>query len=317
MSYAAMARIASALAGFCLTAAVLVCAPGPAGTARADEAERPAAPLIWQSGDVTVRLIVDRPAKMPIGLFSGPATPEERAKYFVDGEAAAGINVFLIQFGTRNVLVDAGFGDAAPGKSSLVETLAALGLSPEDIDTVLITHLHMDHIGGLLKDNKRAFPKAKISASKPEIDYWLGLAEKGTDNANAALVKRTAVAYGTDLLPPFSLGKPMMPGITALDASGHTPGHTAFLLEIDGSSLLIIGDLVHAAALQFPLPDECARYDMDPAAAAAARKTILTLAAEKGIPVAGMHLPLLGGGTVAKDSAGFTLTPFPADLKTK
>jgi glyoxylase-like metal-dependent hydrolase (beta-lactamase superfamily II) len=110
--------------------------------------------------------------------------------------------------------------------------------------------------------------------------------------------------------PPFAFGDDMPAGIQAIPAVGHTPGHTAFRIDSGGKSVLIIGDLLHAASLQFPLPDECAGFDMDMPGAVEARKRVLNLAAEKNIPVAGMHIPFTGFGAVDTDGAGFRFTQF-------
>lgn len=275
----------------------------PQGRALASDAAAPT--VIWQTGSFTIYAIQDRPGGMDVSLFSGPASPEERARYFTDGKADASITVFLVKSENRYALIDAGFGDAAPGDSALMPALASLGVAPEQIEAVLLTHMHTDHIGGLLRGGKRAFPNARIAVSKPELSYWLS----GTDpeNANARLVSRVMKAYGTDFSPPFSFKGVITPGLTPVDASGHTPGHTAYLFEVEGKKLLIIGDLVHAAALQFPLPDECAVYDIDKDAAAAARKRVLGRAADAGIEIAGMHIPFPGIGKVERKGDGFAL----------
>lgn len=261
---------------------------------------------IWQSGDMRVVTLQDRPGNSDIELFSGPASPEERGRYFTDNKTPAGINAFLIRTKDKNILVDTGYGPLAPGQSGLVPALEALGLKPENIDVVLLTHMHMDHIGGLLDGDKRAFPKAKIHAAKAEIDYWLGLADKDPAQPNAALALKTQKAYGPDMTA-FAFGDKVLPDVIAIEAVGHTPGHTVFHLQAGDKSLLIVGDLVHAAALQFPLPDECARYDMDMPEAVKARKRILDLAAENKWQIAGMHMPFPATGMVEKDGAGYRL----------
>jgi glyoxylase-like metal-dependent hydrolase (beta-lactamase superfamily II) len=277
------------------------------------QAVRAAEPFaVFTAGPMTMYALEDHAGSMDISLFNGPASSEQRQKYFTDGKSPSSINAFLLEIKgaeRRLYLVDAGFGQFGPGNSGLPEQLRALGPSPRDIDGVLLTHMHLDHIGGLLKDGKRAFPRAAIFVSGPEINFWTALAVKEPDNPNAAAVKNVLSAYGADVKAPFAFGEEVMPGIQALDASGHTPGHTVFRLEADGSRLLIIGDLLHAAALQFPLPDECPRYDMDTQAAVKARKRILNLAAEQNIPVAGMHIPFPGTGSVSKDGTGYAFAP--------
>ena len=260
---------------------------------------------IWKAGDMAVTVIQDLPGEMPISIFSGPASEKAKSKYFTNGKAEAGINAFLLRAGGRTVLFDAGTGTLFQSPGKLADTLASLGIKPEDVDFVLLTHMHLDHIGGLLREEKRAFPKAKVMVSKPELDSWIALADKDPSNANAAKVKAVVAAYGADI-QTFAFGDTPLPGVTALDASGHTPGHTAYQLTADGKNLLIVGDLIHAMSLQFPLPDECASYDMNPPQAVAARKRIFALAAQKAIPIAGMHFPFANAlGTVKKSGKGW------------
>lgn len=264
---------------------------------------------VWASGSIAVYAIQDRPGEMPISLFSGPASEEERQKYFTNGVAQGSINAFLVNIDGKNILVDTGYGTIAPGKSNLLPQLQEMGLSPDAIDMVLLTHMHMDHAGGLLSHKQRVFPKAKVVVSKPELDYWLDLARKDPGNANAALVKTVSEVYGEDIPAPFSFGDSILPGVTAVDAAGHTPGHTVFLFEADGKKLLIVGDLLHAAALQFPLPQECASYDINKDGAVKSRVKILEMAAKDSIPVIGMHIPFPGYGSVSKAEKGFQFTP--------
>jgi glyoxylase-like metal-dependent hydrolase (beta-lactamase superfamily II) len=244
---------------------------------------------------------------MDISLFSGPATREQIAPYFTDGKAPSSINVFVVRAGGKTILIDSGFGTLAPGQSGLVPGLERLGLSPESVDFVILTHMHMDHAGGLLAHKRRVFPRAVVLVQKDELAYWTELAKRDPNNPNAALVTRVVEVYGKDLREPFTYGSEVLPGVTALNASGHTPGHTVFSLRGGGRELLVLGDLVHAAALQFALPEECASYDMDKAKAVAARVRMLSLAATGGQEVAGMHVPFPGYGTVKKKGKGFEL----------
>ena len=210
-------------------------------------------------------------------------------------------NTFLIKAEGRTILVDTGFGQA------LFEHLKKLNVDPGQIDAVLITHMHGDHIGGLAKDGKALFPKAKIYLSVRELEYWT------KTNVNQGAVDALA-PYGAQVetfLPAELDGElgELLPGIIPVANYGHTPGHTVFLLENSGEKFIIFGDLLHAALVQFPLPDISATYDMDKEAAAAVRRQILSYAAKNKIPVGGMHVVYPGVGMVEADGDGFKFIP--------
>jgi len=267
--------------------------------------------VIWRAGDMTVTIVQDLPGEMPASIFSGTASEQIKLKYFTNGKSEAGINAFLLQVGGKIVLFDSGTGTSFQSPGKLAELLKTVGIKPEDVDYVLLTHLHLDHIGGLLQKEKRTFPNAKLMVSKIELESWIAIAENNPSNADevttasAALVKSMVTAYGADI-QPFVFGNTLLPGVTALDASGHTPGHTAFQLKADGKNLLIVGDLIHSMPLQFALPDECASYDMNPTQAVLSRKRIFTLAAKDGMHLTGAHFPFANAvGMVSPDGKGW------------
>ncbi|MDR1125428.1 MAG: MBL fold metallo-hydrolase [Deltaproteobacteria bacterium] len=290
-----------------------------AAPAQSEDKLRPV--KIWEQDGVEALAIQDRPGQMDVALFSGPAAPAERAGYFKDGKTEAGVNAFLLRAHGRNILVDTGFGRAAPGESRLMEQLAWLGLAPEDLDAVLLSHMHTDHIGGLVNDGLRVFPKAKLLVSAVELDYWQGgqeQAQKGGKAAvpspNVTLARQVIAAYGEDVRKFY--GGPLNDAlelesisIMALPAFGHTPGHTVFSLGAGEPRLLILGDLVHAVDLQFAIPQECAAYDQDQRAAVFVRESVLSLAAETHAMVAGMHIPFPGAGYALKEGKGFRFVP--------
>ena len=210
-------------------------------------------------------------------------------------------NTFLIKTPDRNILVDTGFGQA------IFEHLKKLNVAPEEIDAVLITHLHGDHFGGLAKEGKALFPKAKIYLSSQELEYWT------KTNVNQGAVAALS-PYGSEVEtfdPPQLDGNliELLEGITPIANFGHTPGHTVFLVENGGEKFLIIGDLLHIALVQFSLPEISATYDSDAKAAAEVRREILSYAANNKIPVGGMHIVYPGTGMVEAEGNGFKFVP--------
>ncbi|MCL1958779.1 MAG: MBL fold metallo-hydrolase [Spirochaetes bacterium] len=212
-------------------------------------------------------------------------------------------NAVLIKAPRQNILIDTGTGAGG----IIIEKIKKLGLHPENVDAVLITHLHGDHFGSLQKDGKAVFSKAKVFLSAKELEYFTKT--QVNQGAVAALAP-----YGSRVttFEPGELGKKLkeiVPGISPIAAYGHTPGHTIYLIENGKDKLLIIGDLLHIALVQFPVPEISATYDMDQKAAAAVRRQVLDYAAKNKIPVAGMHIVYPGTGSVNVDGSGFKFTP--------
>ncbi len=160
-------------------------------------------------------------------------------------------------------------------------TFEALGIAHKDIDYVYITHLHGDHIGGMLNGDEAAFPLAKVYMSKAEHDAWMNM----PDERNAQQRKLMAAYEGRINL--FTPGDVLPGKVETIDAAGHTPGHTAYR----SGSFLVIGDLVHGADLQLNHPEICASFDMDKPAAVASRRKIIEYAGTNGLLMGGMHFP--------------------------
>ena len=212
-------------------------------------------------------------------------------------------NAFLIKAPDRNILIDTGTGAGG----IIVDKIKKLGVDPGQVDAVLLTHLHGDHFGSLQKDGKAVFTKAKIYLSAIEKEYFTKTA------VNKAAVDALA-PYGSNVVtfepgPLSKAGTEILPGIKAIAAYGHTPGHTVFQLESNKELLLVAGDFVHVALVQFPNPDISATYDMDQKAAAAVRRQLMAYAAANKIPIGGMHVVYPGIGTVQTDGSGYKFTP--------
>jgi len=257
-------------------------------------------------GKVTVWAIADSVGERDMNVFPG-ADQEAISRYVPSGKCPSAIMVFLIITESEKVLIDAGLGATSGERASrLFDGLKEIGVGPEDITLILLTHMHGDHIGGLVRNGEKAFPSARVLSSRIEHDFWLD--EKSPERfpdrkAGFEMARNVLGLYGSASLT-FEFDTVVTPGIRAVDISGHTPGHTAFLLESEEKKILFWGDLLHAAALQFPRPDINAQFDMDPDEAAATRKRFMEKTAVEKLPVAGAHLPFPGIGEVEKNEEG-------------
>lgn len=227
------------------------------------------------------------------------------------------VNCFLIDTGTRLLLVDTGAGDLfGLGTGRVVATLRAAGYRPEDVDDVLLTHIHGDHSGGLTVGGQRVFPRATVHVDRRDPEYWLSaaaaLAAPAARQATFRQSHQTVDPYvQAGRLRTFDGPTELFPGVRALPAYGHTPGHTAYLFESEGQRLLLWGDIVHAAEVQFRDPTVTIEYDVAPDAAVEARQRLLADAAAQGYLVGGAHLAFPGLGHVSADPRGFSWHPLP------
>jgi glyoxylase-like metal-dependent hydrolase (beta-lactamase superfamily II) len=253
--------------------------------------------------DFKIVAVNEKVRTMEPGLFAS-ANQEVVKKYISDG-APASMSSFVLFAGDDAVLFDAGLGG-----TDWVKKIDGLGIKPERVKLILLTHLHPDHIGGLLNGNARRFPVAKVRCAVLESAYWYPEGK----NARSKQLASIKSVYGDDFSKTFEFDDTVFSNaavkVKAINAAGHTPGHTAFLIESPQKKFLIIGDLLHAAALQFPQPEISSNYDMDSTAAAASRKRILDLAAKEGIPIGGMHLPPPTIGTVKTNGQGYDWIPW-------
>ena len=293
-----------------LTAALAFAFFGLFSQANAAAAPAGPAPQKFQVGKFTVWSIADNTGDRDMSVFLTDA--DTIKKYAPTGKCPSGLLCLLVRSGDRTVLIDTGNGNppGGPNASLLMAGLQTIGIKPADIDTILITHIHGDHVGGLARDGKPVFPNATLLIGRVEHDFWLDEASNlrlfPDRKANFELARRVVDMYG-DKAGVFDFGEEIIPGLTAVDARGHTPGHTAFLLESGEEKFLCVGDLLHSAALQFARPDINASYDMLPKWAQYTRTELLERAVWDKMPIAGMHLPFPGVGRVAHDGPhGYT-----------
>lgn len=225
------------------------------------------------------------------------------------------VNAYLINTGRKLILIDAGTG-ALHGESQgkLVKNLIDSGYQAEQIDEIYLTHLHPDHVGGLMAQNKIAFPNATVKVDKAEVDFWLSkdkqrhADEKDKTFFDAAIASLKPYEI-SGRLKTFHGNQELSPGISAIDTRGHTPGHNVFAVESQGQRMVVLGDMIHVAAVQFPDPNVAIAYDIDVSTAIAQRTRLFESLAEKRELVAGAHLSFPGLGYISKNTQGYAWHP--------
>ncbi|GHT72811.1 MBL fold metallo-hydrolase [Bacteroidia bacterium] len=256
--------------------------------------------ISFDIGEFRVSTLSEKMSTGNTGILVG-ASKDALQKYLPDGTFPTAVNSFLVRTKDKNVLIDAGLG------RNLFNNLQSLKIAPEQIHVILLTHMHGDHIGGLLRDGKVAFPNADLYLSQAEYEHWIKSENKQALNVLAAYKDKLK------LFIPEELGSKksnLLTGFQGIAAYGHTPGHTVYLIESDASRLLIWGDVAHVMTIQMPVPDVAVTYDSDAKQAIASRKKILNYVAKNKIPVGGMHIIFPAIGDVKATQKGYEFTPF-------
>lgn len=265
-------------------------------------------------GDVMVTALCDGFVDAPFAALTGIEEPDAESilkAEFRPTPPRISVNCFLLQSGGRTALVDTGAGDTmGPNLGKLGALLARLELTPADVDTVLLTHMHPDHSNGLTSPGgERVFPAAEIVVEERDVTHWFD------DGARAAVDASKQVRYFDEArrqIAPYqdrrkSPGADCFPGVSAVPLPGHTPGHTGYLVSSGSESLLIWGDIFHVPDIQVRHPGVAMAMDSDQQAAIATRRRALDMAAADGLLVAGMHHHFPGFAHVASEGAGYRL----------
>ncbi|WP_170333481.1 MBL fold metallo-hydrolase [Ruegeria arenilitoris] len=258
-------------------------------------------------GDFTVTTLLDGslPRDGAQEIFGGGASDEDFAKVSADNFISPDVAQFfftptLVNTGSELVLFDTGL-----GQGGIQAALADAGVTPDQINVVVITHMHPDHIGGMTTNDAPTFPNARYVTASPEYDFWAAQ-EAGNRVGDLVAAKVTPLAEKMTFIED---GGEVASGITAVAAYGHTPGHTVYHLESNGQRLVLTADLANHYVWSFAHPEWEVRFDMDKAAATASRRNVLGMLAADKVPMIGYHMPFPAAGYVETRGDGFRFVP--------
>jgi len=272
-------------------------------------------------GDFEVTAISDGTVKLPMLKLLTNTKPETVAAAlkagFLKEMVETSVNAYLINTGTKLVLIDTGAaGLFGPTLGNVLTNLQAAGYKPEQVDEIYITHMHADHVGGLLDKGVAAFPNAVLRINKQDTDYWLSeanmnAAPEGSKGFFKGAMASTKPYVDAGKLKPFEGETELVPGVRSLPTYGHTPGHSAYVVENKGEKLVLWGDLMHVAAVQFRDPSVTIQFDSNSKVAEQARKKAYADAAKNGYLVGVTHIsfPGLGHVVAAPGGKGYTWVP--------
>ena len=261
----------------------------------------------FKLGDFSVTTLLDGslPRDGAQEIFGGGATDEEFAKVSADNFISPDVAQFfftptLVNTGSELVLFDTGL-----GQGGIQAALADAGVTPDQIDVVVITHMHPDHIGGMTTNDAATFPNARYVTAAAEYDFW-SAQDAGNRVGDLVAAKVTPLAEKMSFIDD---GGEVASGITAVAAFGHTPGHMVYHLESNGQRLILTADLANHYIWSFAHPEWEVRFDLDKAAATASRRNVLGLLAADKVPMVGYHMPFPGAGYVETRGDGFRFVP--------
>lgn len=225
-------------------------------------------------------------------VFPNIANDPEKLALMPEGKAAGVYRTYLVQNDKKIILIDAGWGKDFKKQGQTVDVLQSKGIAPEMVTDILMTHLDGDHVSGLINGDKPMYPKAKLHLSQEEYDGWLVRGD--ARNPKSIVFAREILKLYEGRIETFAFGSEPIPGIKAVDTSGHTVGHTAYQFGEGKKGLLIVGDVLHVEPLQLRFTDYNSRYDQDQEKAALTRERVLKEAAKSKITIAGMHFLSIG-----------------------
>ena len=272
-------------------------------------------------GDIEIIAVNDGVLRRPLGEEFVRNAPLTQVKELLQSQKLptdyidVPFTPFVVVVGGRRVLMDTGFADNGPATTGrLLQNLAAAGLKPEDIDTVLISHYHGDHINGLrTKAGQLVFPKARILVPAPEHAFWMDDARMSAapEPQRGAFqnVRRVFGGLSAEQLGRFEPGAEVVPGIGSMAAYGHTPGHTLFTVRAGSQSFIYAADLTNVPELFARSPDWAVTFDMNAEEARATRRRVFDMIVREKMLAGGFHFPFPAFGTIAPLGGGYQFTP--------
>src|SRR3954464_1996570 len=275
-------------------------------------------------GDAEVTVVSDGPLPLgpPKGTFVG--VPDDEVKKMLSDNFLNPENVVLeqnspiVNTGDKLILFDTGMGTSkafglTTGRQQ--KSMAEAGIKPEDIDAVVLSHAHIDHIGGIVgAHDKPLFPHAHYYITQSDFDFWTDEGKRGSPLKDFVVHARKNLMPVRDRIVFIKDNQEFLPGVTAIAAPGHTVGHTMFMVTSNGKSFAFLGDLTHHAVLLLEKPRMEFSYDTDPKQAANTRVKMLDMIAANKPPVMSYHFAWPGYGHVAKAGDGFHYYPEPMSM---
>jgi glyoxylase-like metal-dependent hydrolase (beta-lactamase superfamily II) len=303
----------------CLAAMSFAIVPAPAHAAA--PMVKTSAPGYYRMmlGDFEVTALLDGTGAFPVDKLLTNTTSEKvdlsLARAFLKSPVETSVNAYLVNTGSKLILIDTGGGrmlGATFGR--LIANLQAAGYKPEDVDDIYITHMHSDHSGGLVDGERIVFPNAIVHADQHEGGYWLDQAQMDKAPADAKGSFQGAMATFNPYIKAghfktFDGDTDFGNGVKAIATRGHTPGHSTYAVESKGQTMLVLGDLIHVADVQFDDPTVTILFDSDSKAAALQRKREFDDAVKGGFVVAAAHISFPGLGRLRANGKGYTWVP--------
>ncbi|MEM9552352.1 MAG: MBL fold metallo-hydrolase [Pseudomonadota bacterium] len=296
-------------------AAALPLAATATGALAGGHGGKAAAPIArtFTLGSMSVTTLLDGTAARDGAkeIFGGGASDEDWAAVSADNFIPADSAQFfftptVIDTGSEVVLFDTGL-----GQGGIQKAMADAGVGPDGVDIVVLTHMHPDHIGGMMTDGAPTFPNARYVTAAAEYDFWSKM-EAGNRVGDLVASNVTPMAEKMTFVDD---GASVASGVTAMASFGHTPGHMCYMLESDGQQLVLTADLANHYVWSFAHPEWEVRFDMDKAAATESRRAVLGMLAADKVPMIGYHMPFPAAGYVETRGDGFRFVPVSYQMK--